>query len=331
MKRACMAVIVLLIVNARSSFLSAGDPPGIALERRVVEGRRKIQHGKLTLTALSANGISLKQAGQDVQTLRYAIEFDGEKIRVETGHNETIRISVPEWVIMSNRDGIYWHDRAIVNTALSNDIFDPRMLGIHIAPLQGMDNYSLDTFILFDQKDMTIKDELLNGIPVKHLSYHRVVPVEIDRWIAPEMGYAVLRSKAVNDPYLDTLETEYQEVEPGLWFPRKIHYTQYRSDRIINEDLITVESVDLSEPPASERFTLDSLKLPPGQKVDRNGESMLWDGNKLLTQRDAAQQEHSLPPPENGRKWLLLLNAGILALIALILVVSRRKKQVDCQ
>lgn len=302
--------------------------PGMVLEHQVIAERNKLQHGKVVIRARYAPHGSLADAGDKAETFRFIIEFDDDKIRMEKPPGPIRRIATPSAVMFSDLHGIYYLDAKEATLTSRDDLFHPRQFGMDLAETQVLDNFINDQSVVFsDRKNETVVEEVLNGISVRHVSYDRIIGNHLDYWIAVEDGPRFIQARAMSQGVTDELSVEWQQygVQTRTWYPQTVSFRQSDGGKVTSEELATVESADFETRPDESRFTLSSFGLEVGAVVRQNGIPKYWDGSAVKTQ-DQINAVKYKRPEEKSRRWLLLVNAIVLAILAAFVVFRKRLK-----
>ncbi|MFG0335941.1 MAG: hypothetical protein ACF8TS_21495 [Maioricimonas sp. JB049] len=325
MIRGGMVVWLLLVGAARGEVT-----PGMELERKVIDYRNQIAHGRVVFVVQSTRTAT---PGGPVGQVQYAIEFDGPDIRCDMVDSRFSRplefkaSATAQQVINVLPDGVRQAVPAVAPAAWRENLFSPRLIGVANVPVSMLDAFTLEESLGFaDRRNETIADEEINGIPVKHVSYDREVGSHIDLWIAPDRGFALLKYVARDEQTEQILTGEYGQYSSGIWYPRQIEWTEKNADgQVTEQEVVIVESADFSYEPAEERFQIASFDLPPGTEVTDNGTRRLWNGNRLETPgENRARQVEQAKQEQQSRSWWPYAAAG-LAMVAVGLFVWHRR------
>lgn len=157
------------------------------------------------------------------------------------------------------------------------------------------------------------------------------------RWIAPEQGYALLKSLTRTTYPTDEIEI-LQELNANyaidpvtkIWYPSHVTCTTLQNDRFLTGSQIDVQEISFS-PPDPKTFEVESFGLSTDRRVnDRTQgpvqQDFFWDGSKLVPIPKAIQQLDSPPLPSRWSKWVLLGNAIFLAMIGIYFLIIRRRR-----
>jgi hypothetical protein len=118
-------------------------------------------------------------------------------------------------------------------------------------------------------------------------------PVEVRYWIAPALGNAVMRVEvrfeADERAFVDSIESDHKEVQPGVWFPEKCLYQRRVNDKIATQEILHIKVNKYNADPEPTAFTLQGMNIPPGaplsivSKTDkRAGFALTWDGKEIV-------------------------------------------------
>ena len=153
--------------------------------------------------------------------------------------------------------------------------------------------------------------------------------------IVPARGFSILRvvllscDPARNSEHVSCVtSSELRQWNSGIWFPSTLNFTLRADEKVMSEEVVTIENADFSHRPEDALFTLASLGIPPGHEVhDRKRQEILdWDGEKLVSGQAPPPSD-----PEAGarRLWFYTsLATGALgaALVAVLLLRPRAKE-----
>lgn len=144
----------------------------------------------------------------------------------------------------------------------------------------------------------------------------------VQLWLAPSMGYSILRHRAEFDLegtyYVDDIQLNVAEhKKSGIWFPMSSHYRRTENGRRTREERLKVTIVSLNEPLNSKLFTLAALDIPVGSRVLKHGASPLdhfvWDGDKVTSTTASANLEDT----RDASRYRILLGLLFTALALL--------------
>lgn len=102
------------------------------------------------------------------------------------------------------------------------------------------------------------------------------------------------------------------------WYPRKVVLQRTYQANVEIEEVVDVNSVDLTEP-EPERFDLAGLGLEVGQKVYVDSRAMYWSGDSVSSQPTDAKTT-------NGTQRFLLLGVAAVLLVIGLIAVERARK-----
>ena len=172
-----------------------------------------------------------------------------------------LRVLTPEYVISIRPDD---REKSSRDTAAQVDrvhLFDPRLLQVASSATSILFHHTLEDSILYwDIRNESTQDEVLNGVRVKHIAFDRVIGDRLERWIAPEQGFAVLRCQITSNLFagegpfqgrstVRIVERTMEEFHPGVWIPHRIHRRLEFEGRVVGEEVVEIESVDFLNTP----------------------------------------------------------------------------------
>jgi hypothetical protein len=340
--RGAIAWTLLATLGLAEEATSAID----ALLREQLAAMQSLQHGRVVLRVCDSEGRSIAEAESDpnvdrlnaLTNIRYEVEFAPHRLRIRRElldfSHEELGIATPEYVIQVHPDSRTMLTAARANMTSYNHLFDPRLIAVTSAPVDVLEHLSLENMILMtDRRNESIEWEDWNGLPVARLAFDRVRGNRIERWIAPDRGYLVLRglttvpagSGAVRETFV---EYDLAEYPPGIWFIKQRRTKTTVAGSVTAEEVVDVEFADFSVAPADERFTLAAIGLLPGDEVNRDGIPLIWTGTTLMNPiSQKPRSQFSATSSRNYSRWLLLGNAILLVSAALLMTIWRFRCQ----
>jgi hypothetical protein len=343
-----MHLIGLVLVLCAPAADSEATPPGAVEEllRQQYAALSQIQFGRVVLRVLSSQGKSIAEAEtgppdpNDFTHFRYEVEFHGERFRVHRvdlhgQHEEQLRIVTPDYVINVGPDHTAIMSHEITSRVHTHEVFDPRLLCVAVNCVSILSHHGLEeTVLINDVQTGNVRDVVLNGVTVKHVSIDRLIGNNVQRWIDPQRGHSSLKSLITSRPLKKgystaIVERSIREYSPGIWFPSAIHFRSEYDGRVNNEEQVEVESADFTTPPAEERFSLAGIGLSPGDTVHQNGKPLVWNGRELFDPVSAPPDPPRQMPSSQPVwwRWIFLVNAVFLGGCALTLAIRRIRSQ----
>ena len=289
-----IAAIQLLNVLCALSDQASSVPHATAIEKPILEQRRQLYSGHLTL------GATLWTIGNEKKRDRKAvIWFDRQKIRrddsLDSGRKETV---------FSDDSLIYWvQGEPVWVTSLKEKklserrkVTDPRLLGTAPASERNLVHSRLTLYISRgDRTHVNVKREKFKEYDCWVISYETSRGGKIRVWSGIDYGNAPVKIETKNDVAGVRI---YQYVEshlffvPGgkLWFPKTCLWRRYENDILVAEEDLKVFEAQFNIDVDPRVFTLEALDLPKDTKVmlDKKADSgkalerVVWDGDKLI-------------------------------------------------
>lgn len=238
----------------------------------------------------------------------------------------------------------------------------PRWLGMGANPLEHLGDGRRFRSLYFpddtqpNEPAPQLAEDEIDGVPATRLEFHSAGTVfgklsadgeegeheyQVRRriWIAPERGFALLRSEVQTTYPAEEISTlskvvnSYAETEEdGVWYPRESVRGLYSNGTLVSGARTTVEEISLARPDPAV-FTLTGLSLREGRKIaDRSRGSreleFLWDGTQPVPVETTTELADAIVPGKAAnRTWLLVANAALLAAIGGYLLFVRHRKQ----
>ncbi|WP_437188354.1 hypothetical protein SH668x_001799 [Planctomicrobium sp. SH668] len=159
-------------------------------------------------------------------------------------------------------------------------------------------------------EDRSVEVDVVDGIPCLHLRLRLVTDVDFSYWIAPNLGYSILKVRGTDDVIGLKDETCYtvSEWRNGLWFPKSFEYTRDYGGSHVDGESATIVVNSLNETIPDDTYELSSLEIPIGRSVRTvphpGGPKQIWDGEKPVTKGERPVSTDR--GPEQRSVWLLL-------------------------
>lgn len=355
--------------NQQAPSISERTPSVQALESEVLEHRRRIQQVNLEFDSLLCVDDGCRAGNYMHSTGHYYL--DGKKKRFDStvvsgattlamkDYSEVICFSDSVYIYHANEmAGAYpisvnMFDFDHVNAGLvTARVPDARAIGMAPATLRNLIYFNLESFVgRTDKKNANVSPSTHKGIPCWLLRYTTSDKFDDQLYIAPSMDYSVIYFKI--DAYdnsqevprraivrTDVVDTEMaKDQASGLWFPKRAHYRAYVRGELQREERLTLNVKSLNQDLDPSYFTLSTMDVKPGTHIQRippspDGE-LYWDGTSIKVE-DASGDTAPPPPPQrgHGRRWFLIANALIFAIVAVYLLVkamSRKSKEENAE
>jgi hypothetical protein len=159
-------------------------------------------------------------------------------------------------------------------------------------------------------------------------------------WVAPECGHSIVRAESVtelsNGRAMAAIDCKLKQYPPDdVWFPSVVEQRNTFDDRVVNGQTITVLEAYFGPLEDNTPFTLAGLELEPGKEImDRVTQpgtqlGMVWDGTEAVP-IDGRPPQPAAPPVEleAGRRWLLVVSAIVLGVLACASIAMATRKRV---
>jgi hypothetical protein len=205
-----------------------------------------------------------------------------------------------------------------------------------------IENYVGDT----ERSNLSVTDELLNGVPCKKIEYtHAKYGSVRTYWIAPSLGYSVIRMMVYYDgiprestqelsaPMTNCTDVEVSEYKnTGLWFPKTMNFvrTNKATEEIELKQEFNINIVSLNERIAPEIFTLKALNMPAGTPVMLMPESIdnnyFWDGYDIKSEFGVPYAKSDEPKSHSFlRTILILIGLGLICAACIAKYIELRQ------
>ena len=179
-----------------------------------------------------------------------------------------------------------------------------------------------------NRTELRMSDDVLNDIECKKLSFVSDGGLPTRVWVAPAMGYSVVRMehdwKSKSHDYLDRTDVvveEYQDT--GIWFPVSAGWQRIQDSKVTTmRETVEVEILSLNEPLDPKFFSIADLNVPVGTFVNRRpySGSFVWDGEQVVDEKSAELLDERVDERvdesgASGRRLALLATALLLAVL----------------
>lgn len=322
----CFAWLLLLLPPA---CVIGEESPGLLLERQVLKERECIAFGRVVISVELSRRGSLVEAGNKVEKTSYTIEFDRDRIRMERTPGAIRRIVTPSTLIAVDKDRIEMLEPIPTSQSKRNDVFHPKYFGLVLSPVRDLDMASSRQVLGFaDRSNETVTSETLGGVQVQHVAYDRQIGNHLEYWITSDESPRIVRGIAkIGDDWAET-EISWEKHAPGLWYPKTAITREHIKGKVASEELATVETATFEIRPNEERFALTSLSLEVGAVIKHNGQPNIWSGSELTEPDTLASlnRDRGVNPPTNSTRWLLIVNAIVLAVLAAYIAFRKRSR-----
>jgi hypothetical protein len=163
--------------------------------------------------------------------------------------------------------------------------------------------------------ELIMVDDNIDGIACKKISFldDRSIPTSV--WIAPNQGHSIIRIERNSEKFdfHTTMVVRVTKHEPsGIWFPTECLCTETdNAGNIRHRQDIRIISASFNSPIPDDIFTPKTMNVPKGtsaSKVDRVGEAsgnLIWDGNQIVNEWEAALADLDIPARNNVTFYLL--------------------------
>ena len=327
-----------LLVLSTCAVAALADENGEKIEVQVFKERSAYRTGEVTLEVLSRNG-------RNQQKINYQVVFDGDQRRMRKQVISGDKLVDSRIAIAKHKEFILWDDsRSASGTGLAvvidhiktnvqrKDVFDPRLFGALPVAVSELAYHSLSKprFLAPTARNYSVSNEPVGKVETLKLEISTDKSLSGTFWIAPSMGYLLVRAEVTDTgvadrPVRDVFESQIAKVSDGnLWYPRTTKLTRYYGDEVIAEESTTVTSARFNASIDPNTFALATMDIPPGTGViehPRNPTgSRMWNGTELVPIGGNGKQ--AIPPaaPNSTRSYLFI--AANCAVIALLIGVA---------
>lgn len=317
-------------------------PTADELERAVVSQRQAIHSGELRLVAQTyRDGASEPQAVHEAE-----VWFSGEQMRCDMVRRteqssdayrilECLNCPAKGYVTELSETNPDRPTDAVTVRQVPNDfsisqtvnLFDPRILGVTPSKFSLYRHAHLEEFLLRpDRTGDAVTETTWEGQPAWELTIDLEDGVQIKAVVVPSLGNSVTRFQGGTTidghSYLYQVDSTIARTEPeGIYYPSECVFTETHDDKLVTQEIITVEHVRLNNPIPPETFELEGMKIRSGSYVQGHPNAaeqtgMFWEGTDLVHREHQLGQPQPTPEPIGGKhRWWLLGVAIGLALV----------------
>ena len=347
LKLLLLSVVFLLVLGSLANFLPAEIYRLATEEKLAIENRKKISRYVIEMDCESFDPYDKNFS----KIVGRAFFFDGKNTRNDTRVKRDVQIRGEDDIY--NRIQVWTKDKLIDFTQGAEE--DGNRSGVAIRPIETARNenaiprdprsigMSPNGFMLHESIEKKLgcterenpksSDEIIRGVSCKRFTYtHPRYGTVNNYWIAPSLGYSVIRIESFhdgvprafpqepNDPMTNRTELEVSEYKStGLWFPTSMKFvrTNEKTKDIELRENYTIRAISLNDTIDSDLFTLKGLDIPVGNYVmllpDSAGDNFFWDGNEI-------QSEHGsvINRPSDTKRYTLFRTALIVVGLGLI-------------
>ncbi len=168
-------------------------------------------------------------------------------------------------------------------------LIDMRIFGLYPTGLNLRD-FELTSLIENPERtNFIMSDDVIDDISCKKISFidERDYPVTI--WIAPELGYNMIRCETWSDKngFRNTVSLKIEKhKESGIWFPVSYVADEFENGKPYSHSDIRIEVISFNKSFPTEIFTPKGMGVPVGTRVYINPspvevDNFFWDGNMI--------------------------------------------------
>jgi hypothetical protein len=342
MNVACV-LLALMTLLPGSDDASSLDTDTIV--RRAVGYRAGIQRGHVMFSVRYNRNTNAADYEQVIKN--YDMYFDKKSVRsiVHWNHPAWARVTktvvtdenfISEW---SKEDRVVTGPRSESTMAIYvQEAFDPRLLGLVPVDVSLLYRSSIGHPFFFSENEHSKAiDDKLDGQDALRIDYRIAPDRRVRLWIAPRIGYGVLRLERENGTpgqpghSLAVVSSKFEKSERGgIWFPKEVTRRQFSGDTLLTEEVIHVERVQLNTDVDPAFFSFKGLALEPGTKVmDVHHRMMIWTGSQLVDEhrsRDPSTDATNPSPRRTTTRWFWWSN-GVICVVVFSILLHRSFRQ----
>lgn len=326
-------------------------PDLATVENQVLKYRRKIQRGHVVFRQKTY----IKKIYMPRFDRATTIWFDGKKVRNDnvfryTDQPEDTPLHREVTCRNCEKEG-YWVDYidrrfpqgeyAVTMTNMVNKtnpesfgVIHPRLLGMVLesVPNLATSRAHLESVIgRPDRENLRIQRPILKGEECWKITY-KLNNAIFRVWISPHQGPSIVRIEGVSDitgqHVADSFESDLRKYRPsGIWYPQSSVYERRVNGESVEKEVTEVQVLSLNEPVDSVNFKLAGMNIPVDRRVhifDKRktpAGMKYWNGKELVKKKTLPNTPlKSRRYKPSSRRWLLTVNAGLFALIGVLLL-----------
>ncbi len=299
--------MVVVVGGLRASAVAA--PTALELERNALAARQELRSGRLKI---HASRWSATDGDDRIVEFEYDIVFDGERIRFDRRQSvlhakgESVEMPPPDkYLGLDDRCMLYSDTLSTSGRITAVTIqetrgtayrvpvfkgaqFDPRLLGVmpsHSAVLYGL---PIEEFLgRADRVKSVVREEKVNGERVWRIDNTYRPGIKARMWIAPRQSFGLVRAEAELLGRTHSIQCKLrQDAASGLWFPESVVYQERLKNKVIMEEVLTVEEAEFNVDIDADVFTMAAMDMPSGTyacEIPPNPfGGRIWNGRKLV-------------------------------------------------
>ncbi len=336
------------------SFIAAATSPesrkgAAAIEQKVLAYRRAMQCGHLVLTHKTYIRGVYAPRDDRVTTLW----FDGSRIRndevfrydnAETTHREVRcnncersghRVMYNDIQIPIGRLALTLRKAQPSDSRETYSPIDPRLLGMAPESVPNLIRANLETWVgRSDRSPPSCQRLSWKELDAWRIDYVTLKGRPVRMWMVPAYGPSLARLETELDVdgqhYFFSVESAFrQHATSGLWFPSTVTSEQHIDGVLEEKEVVDVQVVSLNEPLDPVVFTLAGMDIPKDTPItgikSSDGSTFFWNGKEIVPQVEQPRNKYTSNP--TTRRWLFIVNAVFLALVAAVLFWRSRRQQ----
>ncbi len=223
------------------------------------------------------------------------------------------------------------------------NLFHPNLIGCTCGLSSSYCHHSLNLSICSaDRRDLKITQPKLGNRQTCKLVWISARNVQFSLWLDPALGFFPVQIEVRSEKNLEKVEASYSrmrilDISPargnGTLFPRKLHYEQFVENKIVDEEKVMIDEVEIGPKIDPAIFTIAGTKLgstffimkPDLQKSGQWTEDKFTPYPEFPNYRTEAFIETPPVPVDvpKSRTWQYALAAALIALAALWLVARQ--------
>ncbi|MDR1384026.1 MAG: hypothetical protein LBJ67_09310 [Planctomycetaceae bacterium] len=174
-----------------------------------------------------------------------------------------------------------------------------------------------------DRIDIKMVDETLGDVECKKISCKNPKSGSIAvYWIAPSLGYSIIRFECEDKEGLDLTELQVaKDAKSSIWFPVSSHFTRLHQGKLELSEKLKIEIISLNQSLDISYFTPAKMEVPAGTFVMMPPESTMqnyyWDGEKIVGESGSVFDMRKSNKENRFTRLRVLMVAAWLALISI--------------
>lgn len=338
-RRLSQSLAVLVLLQAATVGAEKSIEDIASTEKAIINSRNAIRSGIVSVT-IASEGITADRASPRGTIKRYTLYFDGKKERADKSAevpNDTVykaqAVFTPDSMVRIGPDDSMPVQMfgAKTRPASTLEVPDARKLGMVVWCIDSINQFGYEEYFLLPGRTDIKTSAFVGEFGKANKVSFKAGKTSYEYVLAEECGNlpqsVTMVSESEGKRYLISINCQLKKYEHGgVWYPKSVVYLCKTNDTVMIKESTTVERAEFNQPIDDKVFTLAGMQLPAGRTVDRDSSLMTWTGTTLVPQTVSFGTAGNYDTTVRPRRWLLLVNAVVLVLIACAILFVRFRR-----